>query len=114
MSTKIVKLNKSMTLIDSEEVEVFEAMTIDHYSDVIKTAEGEIEFIISSTNCQIPAIDEVEYAVVIREKVDLSSNGPNDVLIKEKNKDTKTKDFKDHKPCVPTSLPPGFIQLKGE
>ena len=112
MATQIVKINKSMSLIDTEDVEMFDAMTIDHFSDVIKTSQGEIEFIISSTNYQIPEIDEIEYAVVIREKVDLSSHGPNAASIKEK--DIKAKNFKDHKACVPTDLPSGFIQLKGE
>jgi hypothetical protein len=72
MAIEIVKFNKSLSLIDSETIEVSEGLTIDHFSDVIKNAEGEIEFIISSTNCQIPEIDDIEYAVVIREKVDMS------------------------------------------
>ena len=57
MSIKIVKFNKSLSLIDSETIEASEGLTIDHFTDVIKTAEGEIEFVISSTNCQIPEID---------------------------------------------------------
>jgi hypothetical protein len=114
MPIEIVKFNKSLSLIDDEVIEVSDSMTIDHYADTIKSAEGEVEFIIYSTNCQIPEIDEVKYSVVIREKVDLTAQGPNDVLIKERDKDNGNKNFKDHKPCIPTDLPPGFIQLKGE
>jgi hypothetical protein len=114
MAIQIIKFNKSLSLIDEDAIEVSEGLTIDHFSDVIKTAEGEIEFVISSTNCQIPEIDDIEYAVVIREKIDMSAQGPNDVMIKERDKDIKNKNFKDHKPCIPTDLPPGFIQLKGE
>jgi len=114
MAIQIIKFNKSLSVIDSETIEVSESLTIDHFSDVIKSAEGEFEFVISATNCQIPEIDEVEFAVVIREKVDMTAQGPNDVTIKERDKDSGTKDFKDHRPCIPTDLPPGFIELKGE
>ena len=114
MPIEILKFNKSLSIIDSESILASDSLTIDHYSDVIKNAEGEIEFVISSTNCQIPEIDDVEYAVVIREKVDMTAQGPNDVLIKERDKDNGNKNFKEHRACIPTDLPPGFIQLKGK
>ena len=107
MAITILKFNKSLSLIDSEAIEVSESMTIDHYADTIKSAEGEIEFTICATNCQIPEID-VDYCVVIREKVDLTAQGPNDVMIKNRDKDNN------HAPYVPVDLPPGFIELKGK
>jgi len=114
MAITIIKFNKSLSLIDSEEVEVSEAMTIDHFADVIKTDEGEIEFVISGTNCQIPEIEDLDFCVVIREKVDMTAQGPNDVMIKDREQDSGNKDFKDHKPSVPVDLPPGFVELKGK
>jgi hypothetical protein len=91
MAITILKFDKSLSLIDSDAIEASESMAIDHYADTIKTAEGEISFQISATNCQIPEIDEVEYAVVIREKVDLTAQGPNDVMTKNRDKDTGIK-----------------------
>jgi hypothetical protein len=114
MAITIIKFDKSLSLIDSEAILVSDSMAIDHYADTIKTAEGEISFQISATNCQIPEIDEVEYAVVIREKVDLTAQGPNDVMIKNRDKDTGNKNYKDHVPYIPVDLPPGFIELKGK
>lgn len=104
----ILKFNKSLSLIDSETIQVSESMTIDHYNDTIKSAEGEIEFIISATDNQIPEINNPEYCVVIREKVDLTAQGPNDVMIKNRDKDNL------HKPYIPVDLPTGFIELKGK
>ena len=114
MAITIIKFNKSLSSIDSEEIDVSDAMTIDQYSDVIKNSDGEIEFTISATNCQIPEVEDPEYCVVIREKVDMTANNPNDVMIKERDKDTGNKDFYDHKAYIPTELPPGFIELKGK
>jgi len=114
MAIKIVKFNKDLSLIDDSNVSVSESLTIDHYADVIKNYEGEIEFVISATNCQIPEIEDPEYCVVIREKIDLTAQGPNDVMIKERDKDVGNKDYKDHKPYIPVDLPTGFIELKGK
>jgi len=107
MAIKILKFNKNLSLIDSETILVSEGLTLDHYNDVIKTSEGEIAFTISATNFQIPTINEIEYSVVIREKVDMTAQGPNDTTIKERGKDSDTALQN------PVDLPPGFIQLKG-
>jgi hypothetical protein len=108
MPITILKFDKSLSLIDSESIETSEAMTLDHYADTIKSAEGEVEFTICATNCQIPEIDDVDYCVVIREKVDLTAQGPNDKIITERDKDNNSS------PYVPVDLPPGFIELKGK
>lgn len=108
MSVKILKFNKSLSLIDSETILASEGLTIDQYNDIIKSSEGEVAFIISSTNFQIPTINEIEYSVVIREKVDMTAQGPNDTTIKKRGKDS------DIALQDPVDLPPGFIQLKGK
>ena len=114
MSIEIVKFNKSLSIIDSETILASDGMTIDHYSDVIKTAEGEIEFIISPTNCQIPELEDPDYCVVIREKVDLTALGSNELIITDRDKDIGNKNYKNSSPYTPVDLPPGFIELKGE
>lgn len=108
MAIQILKFNKSLSLIDSEEIEFSDALIIDHYADTIKTSEGEIGFTISTIDSQIPNIDEVEYCVVIREKVDLTAKGVNDVMIKNRDKEDSSKPYK------PVDLPTGFIELKGK
>lgn len=113
MPITIMKFEKDLNLLDSQAVEVSDSMTIDHFGDVIKAAEGEIPFVISATNCQIPFIEEEEFCVVIREKVDFTAQGPNDVLIKNRDQDIGTKESK-AKPYSPVELPPGFIELKGK
>ena len=55
-------------------------------------------------------IDE-EIVIVIREKVDLTARGPNDVLVKNIGKDVGGDDYVDKKPYRPKSLPPGFTEL---
>jgi|SaaInlV_165m_DNA_1040744.scaffolds.fasta_scaffold27683_2 hypothetical protein len=103
MAIEIIKFDKSLSLIDAETILVSEALTIDHFNDVIESGCGEIGFVIYSTNCQIPNIG-VEYSVVIREKVDMSARGPNDTVIKEQGHDNYPL----------TNLPVGFKELKGK
>jgi len=114
MSIKILKLNKNLSLIDSISTDLSDSMSIDHFNDVVKNSNAEIIFTISATDSQIPFIDEEEFCIVIREKVDLSAQGPNDVIIKNINKDVGNKSYKDFKPYSPVELPPGFIELKGK
>lgn len=114
MAIKILKFNKSLSLIDSETIEASDSMTVDHYADTIKSAEGEIEFIISPTNCQIPELEDPDYCVVIREKVDLTALGSNELTITDRDKDIGNKNYKNSSPYTPVDLPPGFTELKGE
>jgi hypothetical protein len=107
MAIEILKFDKSLSLVDSGTILVSEGLTIDHYDDIIKTGEGEIEFIISSTNFQIPTLDPIEYSVIIREKVDMTAQGPNEKIITERERKNR------ESLQTPVDLPPGFIQLKG-
>lgn len=103
MKKEILKFNKSLSLIDSEDALVGESLSIDHYSDVIKDFDYEIPFTFYSTNKQMPHIEDIEFSVVAREKVDLSAYGPNDKEIKSSEKNER---------FIPIDLPPGFVELK--
>ena len=103
MKKEILKFNKSLSLIDNEEISVGEGLSIGHYSDVIKDFSFDLPFTFCSSNNQAPYIDDISFSVVAREKVDLTAYGPNEkeILNAEKNKN-----------FIPTELPPGFVELK--
>jgi len=113
MALSIIKFNKDLSFVDSEDIEVSSGMTIDQFGDVLKIGNAEIPFIISSTNRQIPFIEEEEFCIVIREKVDFTAQGPNDVMIKNRDKDVGNSDNKE-RPYKPAELPPGFVELKSK
>lgn len=103
MEKEILKFNKSLSLIDDKEVEVGESISIDQYSDVIKEFDFEIPFVFYSTNNQTPYIEDIDFSVVAREKVDLTAYGPSEDKVKRSEKVEKFK---------PVDLPPGFVELK--
>ena len=108
MAIEILKFDKSLSLVDSETILVSDGLTLDQYNDMIKTGEGEIAFLISSSNFQVPTLDEIEYSVVIREKVDMTAQGPHDKEITDRERINKGS------LQAPVDLPPGFTQLKGK
>jgi hypothetical protein len=100
MTKKIIKFNKAINFIDENDIEVSEGMTIDHYSDTVTEGSGEIPFKISSSNCQEVGLKDLDFCVVVREKVNLNAIGPNEEQIKSG----------EYKSAI--DLPKGFVELK--
>jgi len=109
MSTGIVKFKKD-TLEEIAQKDLFLEyswdLTISQFYDAYKADSDVLPFEISVAN-HAPYIEE-EIIVVIRERVDLTARGPNDVLIKNIGKDLGGENYIDQKPYRPKELPPGF------
>jgi hypothetical protein len=110
MTTAIVKFNKT-TLAKVAQKDLFLenawGLTIKQFSDVTLSNTYSLPFEISIAEIHAPYIEE-DMVVVIREKVDLTATGPNDVLIKNIGKDLGGENYVDKKPYRPKELPPGF------
>ena len=110
---KIVKFSKA-SLSEIAEKDLFLensfALSILQDADNTKPYSYSLPFQISVAKIHAPYIDE-EIVIVIREKVDLTARGPNDVLVKNIGKDVGGDDYVDKKPYRPKSLPPGFTEL---
>lgn len=113
MSTAIVKLNKQ-GLWEMGRKELFLEnsfdLTISQFMDALKPSSDVLEFSITVAEEHAPYIQE-EMVVVIREKVDLTARGPNDVTIKNIGKDVGGENYIDKKPYRPKELPPGFEEV---
>ena len=109
----IIKFNKiSLTEYGSKELFLENPLelTILQYADNTKPYSTTLPFEISVAEDHAPYIEE-EFVIVIREKVDLTARGPNDVLIKNIGKDLGGENYIDSKPYRPKELPPGFQEL---
>lgn len=113
MTTAILKFDKRY-LGNFETKNLFlensHSLTIVEYSDCKKPYSQVLPFEISVAEKHAPYIEE-EMVIVIREKVDLTARGPNDVLIKNIGKDLGGENYIDSKPYRPKDLPPGFQEL---
>jgi hypothetical protein len=113
MTTAIVKFNKQ-GLWEMGQSELFLEnsfdLTILQYADNVKSTTYTIPFEISVAEEHAPQID-TDIVVVIREKVDLTARGPNDVTIKNIGKDVGGENYIDKMPYRPKELPPGFEEV---
>ena len=113
MSTSIVKFNK-LTLLEVGRKDLFLEnsfdLTISQFYDANVASSYTIPFEISVADEHVPYIEE-DMVVVIRERVDLTARGPNDVLIKNIGKDLGGENYIDKKPYRPKELPPGFEEV---
>lgn len=110
-----IKLNKSsLSLIDSITLSVNEsdAFAICNTLDSSLNDSFTLNFSISPATKQIPFLKPEEFAVVIREKVDLTAVGPYEKTLVDENKDKGQHNYKDKVPYRPRSLTEGFIELK--
>jgi len=87
------------------------SMTISSYADTSASTEATLQFSIEPVREHIPYIKEVEFCVVIREKVDLTAIGPNEGTIKKIGNDMGKYEYKDNVPSQIIDLPPGFTEL---
>jgi hypothetical protein len=116
MSNKIYNFNKNtLTEIDHVDlvIEDAQALIIDQLVDSANfSASSTLPFTISLAEKHVPFLEEEEFMVVVREKVNLSAQGPNDVIIKNVDKDIGQGSYKDKKPYRPVELPTGFTEMK--
>ena len=113
MTTAIVKFNKSnLSKVSSKDLflENSWGLTITQFYDAIFPYSHSFPFEISVAKEHAPHIKE-EMVLVIREKVDLTAQGPNDTIIKNIGKDLGGEEVIDNKPHRPKDLPPGFQEV---
>ena len=117
MGSKIYKFDKvSLTEIDSKVLSVsnVQGMTIQHIFDNSISDAYMIPFYIEIVDGHVPYIEVEESMVVIREKVDATSRGPNDIKITNVGEDIGKFNYKQKVPYRPWELPQGFTELKGQ
>lgn len=116
MSNSIYKFNKdSLTEIDHYDLSIggSQAMIISHLVDSANfSASSTLSFTISLAEKHAPFLNEEEFMIVLREKVNLSAQGSNDVILKNVDKDIGQGNYKDKTPYRPVELPIGFTEMK--
>lgn len=106
MNSKIHKFSKNSLLsVDSEILFSDQAitLTIDHGTDTTLGYSQEIPFRIEGAQHGAPYIEENQYMIVIRERVDMSARGPEDVTIKNVGEDIGQGNYKDKAPYRPSN-----------
>ena len=112
--SKLYKLNKdTLAYVDSKTMAIsnVQSLIIQHVHDAIAADDSTLNFSIEVAKHHAPYINEEEFMVVIREVVDLSARGPNDITLKNIGKDKGLENYKDSKPYRPIALPEGFKEL---
>ena len=114
---QIQKINKNnLDLIASINLTMdsSEAIIISNSTDASKTSSEILQFTITPTQNQVPYLNQEDYSIVIREKVDLSVSGPYERTIADESNDSGKKNNTNSYPYVPRGLTADFIELKGE
>ena len=117
MSAKIYKIDKDSLLEISNvisEVSNVSSFAIDHFDSNAVSDEYTLNFEIEIAKGHVPHIYEEEFMVVIREKVDATSRGVNDITITNIGDDIGKPRYNKKVPHRPLDLPPGFRELKEE
>jgi hypothetical protein len=117
MSSKIYKIDKdSLTEIDSVSLAVsnVQSVIIQHVYDSTISDASIIPFQIDIADGHAPYIHEEEFMVVIRERVDATSRGVNDIEITNAGEDIGEFNHKNRVPYRPWELPQGFRELRGK
>lgn len=113
MTTAIVKFDKqTLAKVGSKELFLENSwdLTICEFSDSVLSNSCTLPFTISVAQEHAPFIQE-NMVVVIRERVDLTATGPNDVILKNIGKDNGGENYIDAKPYRTKDLPPGFEEV---
>ena len=114
---QLLKFNKNtFALIDSVSLSMTEseAMTISDYLDSYRNDSCDLPFSIKTSSKQIPFLNEEDFAISVRERVDLTATGPYERTIADENKDIGQHNYKNKSPYRPRALTEGFIELKDE
>ena len=89
-------------------------IVVTHTLDCEKSIGLEIPFTVSGAQKVVPHINDPEYCIVLREKVDFTAIGVDDTVIKDINEDLGHENHTNESPYRPVELPAGFIELKGK
>jgi len=117
MSATIYKIDKDTLVERASEVLLIEdvqSMSIRHIHDNAVSDQTTLNFTFDIMDMHAPLIEDEEFVVVIREKVDATSRGPHDVTITNVGDDVGKPNYKKKVPYRPWELPQGFRELKGE
>jgi len=117
MSATIYKINKdSLAEIASQTllIEDVQSLAIQHVHDGTVTDQGLLPFTLDIAPGYVPQIEQEEFMIVIREKVDATSRGPYDITITNAGDDIGKPNYTKKVPYRPWELPKGFKELKGE
>ena len=103
-------------LTDNAKVNVYgmtntTGMVISHYAHSWKSTSATIPFSIEGVNNHVPHIDDVDFCVVIRKKVNLTATGPNSKVRKDVGEDKGKYKYVEESPTPPLDLPPGFTEV---
>jgi hypothetical protein len=113
MTVKITKFTNSFSSISS--ITVFltntSGMTISHFASSPKATMVTLPFTIEGIDTHVPFIEEPEFCIVIRKKVNLLAVGPNTNVIKDIGNDVGKYKYINSVPKPPISLPAGFTEL---
>lgn len=102
------------TNLNISDLNSIEKMILQHFIDYPIESDNILEFEIDIVDNYVPHLNEEEFVVVIREKVDATAKGPHDVKISNIGKDLGRKNYNEKVPYRPLDLPHGFTELKGE
>jgi len=86
-------------------------MTISHYACANVSAMNTISFVIEGMETFIPNLEEVDFCVVIRKKVDLTATGPNCEIKQDTGNDNGKYNYRNSVPARPLDLPPDFKEI---
>jgi len=103
-------LNGGIDLIRSGMASV-DGMTVSHFANGTKSTEATIPFLIEGSAENVPSIQDVDFCLTIRKKINATAIGPNGKEIKDKGSDFGRGSYKGDKPTRPLDFPPGFTEL---
>ncbi len=116
MSSKLYKIDKdTLVEISSTELEISgaTALSIQHIHDATITSSENLPFNITILDKHVPYINQEEFMVVIRERIDVTARGPQETTLNNLGDDIGRENYNKKVPYRPLELPPGFQELKG-
>ena len=88
-----------------------DGMTISQFASNVKSTESTINFEIDIVKEQVPQIDEVEFCLTVRKKVNMTAIGVNGKTRKDIGEDLGKDNYRNNVPARPLDLPNGFTEL---
>ena len=114
MTVKIYEILKSdLSIVTSKVVNMANTvgMTISHYACSVKSAQASIPYTIEGVDKHVPYVEDADFCIVARTRIDLTATGVNEQIIKDVGSDTGKYKYADSVPTTPLDLPPGFQEV---
>ena len=86
-------------------------MTISHYATSVKSGQATLPFTVEGMDDFVTDLQEVEFSVVVRKKIDLTATGVNGNIRKNIGEDVGEYKHTSDVPSRPLDLPPGFTEV---